>query len=179
MTAPRLFYQQIVTSSTWFEESALDSLRVASAWHSWLLDRGSLTSRLIQFSGGEFRVNVLSETWQRPHRRESLKLGLPQHLTARIREVELLCNDTPMVFARSIIPLSLYRQEPSTFQGLGSKPLGHLLFKAGRARNRQRSITVCNHPKQGQVYGRATPYQYHGAEILVSEFFINPDLVRT
>ncbi len=179
MTSTYSNYAAIAQYSEWLAEANQRTQGLPAEWLPWLLDRGSLTSALTVHSDGEFRVRVLSERWQRPHSREALKLGIPQHLAARVREVELLCNQQVMVYARSIIPLAMFQQEPYTFQGMGSKPLGHLLFQDGRARNRQRSLCIFKAADGKRVYGRATPYEYHGGEILVSEFFVNPSLVSS
>lgn len=178
-------YQQIARHSAWFSDSNQRVSTIPPEWLPWLQGQGSLTSALVKYSNGKFKVRVLSERWAKPYSREALKLNQPLHLAARIREVELLCNGQVMVFARSIIPLSVFASEPFTFQGMGSKPLGHLLFKDGRARIRQRSISEYRLGKGGSavdlksqtIFGRATPYEYHGGEILVSEFFVNPQLV--
>lgn len=178
-----LSYNEIAKYSAWFSDSNQRVSSIPSEWLPWLQDKGSLTSALVNFSGGNFRVRVLAEYWGRPYSREAQKLREPPHLAARIREVELLCHEQVMVYARSIIPLSVFQREPATFQGMGSKPLGHLLFKDGRAKNRQRSISEYQ-PKQvgtecPSIFGRATPYEYHGGEILVSEFFVNQRLVTS
>lgn len=170
-------YRRITHASEWFAESHQRTAEMPSEWLPWLLDRGSLTSALVAHSSGRFEVQVLSETWAKPLAREARKLNVAPHLAARVREVELLCNAQVMVYARSIIPLAMFQQEPHTFQGMGSRPLGHLLFQDGRARYRQRSLSVYRQAGEPTVFGRATPYEYHGGEILVSEFFVNPSLV--
>lgn len=172
-------YSNIINQSTWMT----DCSHAPAEWQPWLEDQGSLTSALMEYSERHFRVNVLTEYWGKPLAWEADKLQIPANLDARIREVELLCYEQVMVFARSIIPISMFEAESDTFAELGSKPLGHLLFKDGRARNRQRSFSLFvgqEHTPQiaNPVYGRSTPYEYHGGEILVSEFFVNPSLVE-
>ena len=196
---PSQFYKSLTTQAEWFSERNQRINVIPSAWQYWLKGRGSLTSSLIKFSDNNFRVNVLSQKWALPTVKEALKLNEPVHIAALIREVELLCDEQVVVFARSIIPLSVYQREPVTFQGLGSKPLGHLLFNNGRARIRERDIssfsldsfsgnkavitndTIHTNDKNQIdtkiVYGRATPYEYGIESILVSEFFVNPVLV--
>lgn len=171
-------YADLPVRSQWFSEQNQRIHAIPHEWRQWLQSRGSLTSALIEVSQDNFRVRVLSEYWRLPTTRESLKLSEPPHLAARIREVELLCNEQVMVFARSIIPLSVFQREPFTFQGMGSKPLGHVLFHNGRARIRQRDIAAYQStPDSPILFGRATPYEYGGGEILVSEFFVNYDLI--
>ena len=180
-------YADIVTQSEWCSDVQELANQIPEAWLPWLEDQGSLTSALMAFSNENFRVNVLSEHWSQPLPWEAKKLGIPLELDARIREVELLCHEEVMVYARSIIPLSMFEAEAQTFKGMGSKPLGHLLFKDGRARNRQRSYAIYRkHDLESEdgsesaqtILGRSTPYEYHGGEILVSEFFVNPSLIE-
>lgn len=177
VTRGELNYSNLARHSRWLNIGSASTEVFPLDWQPWLLLSGSLTSALIEFSNGDFRVNVLSEKWVKPHTREAIKLGSPPHLAAMVREVELLCEGHAVVYARSIIPLALFESEPHTFMGLGSKPLGHLLFKDGRARNRQRMLSAYHQADKGPIYGRVTPYEYHGGEILVSEFFISSTLL--
>ena len=168
-------YSDIAKHSIWFPEDQAN--KVPEVWKPWLLDRGSLTSALTEFSANHFSVNVLSETEKRPLPWEAEKLGLAVDNEARVREVELICQEQVMVFARSIIPLTMLELDSGTFNKMGNKPLGHLLFKDGRARNRKRSLSRYQHANGECVYGRTTPFEYQGGEILVSEFFVNPALI--
>ena len=69
-----------------------------------LLDRGSLTARLIKASDGDFKVQLLEQSWQRPYLNESQLLGINPRHKALVREVLLICHDKPWVYARSVIP---------------------------------------------------------------------------
>ena len=137
-------YARLVSDSHWVEadEAQFGESFIPSAWRPWLLHRDSLTTALIEYSQNNFRVQVLSEQWATPENREAQRLNCPAGEKAMIREVELLCNEQVTVYARSIIPASLFNSEPDTFVGLGSKPLGHLLFKDGRARFSLRAIST-------------------------------------
>ena len=94
----------------------------------WLLDRGSLTSRLVKASEGAFRVRVVHQGWGRPLYSESQLLNTRRAETALVREVELLGHDTPWVFARTLIPASSLRGSARRLANLGEKPLGAVLF---------------------------------------------------
>ena len=166
-------------SDGWTPLSVSSIKRVPEAWKHWLRHRGSLTSKLLEFSDGEFRVRLLTEHWQRPSRYEALKLGLDPALTVRVREVELLCQEQVVVFARTIVPLSLHRREQSLFMGMGTRPLGHFLFREGTIDIARRDIKICHSTNSEKIFARATPFQFRGSEILVSEFFVNPLLVSS
>lgn len=170
-------YKTIVDGSRWFDESQAQQQNIPSEWLSWLTEQGSLTTRLTEFANGEFKVNVLDESWAQPNAREAEKLNIPANELARIRQVELLCADQVAVFARSIIPKKVFEAQQQVFTTMGSKPLGHFLFKDGHAQKRQRNFTVYSVQAQ-TVYGRVTPYIYQGGEILVTEYFVNPILIN-
>ena len=162
----------------WHALDDLSLINVPSEWQQWLIHEGSLTSKLIEFSGGNFRVRVLSEHWARPTRYAASKLHLQQHLAVRVREVELLCNNAVVVFARTIIPLGLHRRNQALFGGMGSRPLGHFLFREGQIKIAKRDIRV-HHSSDGDIiYSRATPYKFRNSEILVCEHFVNPLLAN-
>ncbi|NND81733.1 MAG: chorismate lyase [Gammaproteobacteria bacterium] len=152
--------------------------KVPSGWREWLFSEGSLTTRLMAFSKGSFRVRVLAEGWKTATRYEAFKLGLDSAKMVRVRDVELLCNEVPVVFARTVIPLTLYQREKTVFNTMGTKPLGHYLFKEGQIKNAKRDIKLCDADGSG-IYARATPYQFRGSEILVREFFLHDDLLKT
>ena len=58
----------------------------------WLLDTDSLTQRLIEVCGGEFRVHVLNQAWDRPRPEEAQVLGMRPHGHAIVRQVHLRCG---------------------------------------------------------------------------------------
>ncbi len=92
----------------------------------WLTDRNSLTERL---SGlGSFSLVRLSQGLTQPTRDESRVLGLPPKALARSREVTLLCDNQPVVFAHTILPYHPCGPVTGWLARLGSRSLGALLF---------------------------------------------------
>jgi chorismate--pyruvate lyase len=94
----------------------------------WLLDPTSLTRRLQQTCGGEFRVEPTGQFWQRPMLNEAQALGVLPHERCFVREVRLLCDDQPWVYARTVIPVRTLTGPRRRLSRLGKKPLGALLF---------------------------------------------------
>ena len=170
-------YSQLAKDSKWYSEKHPTVTAVSEGWRTWLHSRASLTERLIAFSGNQFKVRVLSQRWGKPLLHEANSLNIPMHLAARIREVELYCNGVPMVFARSVMPLQVFLDQRHVLANIGTRPLGHLLFKDGQMRASKRSVSIYSADQGAVVYGRSTPYRYAQKEILVSEFFINPTLI--
>ena len=170
-------YSRLAKDSKWYSEKHPTISALSEDWRYWLHSRTSLTAQLIEFSANQFKVKVLSERWGKPLLQEARLLNIPLHLAVRIREVELYCHGEAMVFARTVMPLQVFLEQRFVLANIGTKPLGHLLFKNGRMRSSERNISVYQSEINRFTYGRSTPYHYAEKEILVSEFFISPKLV--
>ena len=93
----------------------------------WLKDAGSLTAR-IRARCTRFEVRVLCQRLARVRRDEALLLGLRPGERAWVREVLLVADGRPVVFARSLLPPRNVRGAWNLFHGMGSRPLGQALF---------------------------------------------------
>lgn len=93
----------------------------------WLSDPASLTARLKARSRNLF-VEVLFQGRGRPHHDEALLLGLRQGEEACVREVLLVADGTPVVYARSLLRRDSLRGPWRVFSGMGARPLGAALF---------------------------------------------------
>lgn len=96
-------------------------------WRHWLTDHGSLTRRL-QAHCRAFRVQRLRQSVGQPYLDEIAPLGQARQQQALIREVLLLCGDTPLVFAHTVVPLGGLRGPWQNLGGLGNHSLGATLF---------------------------------------------------
>ena len=92
---------------------------------SWLLAPGSLTARLRLH--GRVEVRVLRQAALPLWRPEQQDL---QQRSGYVREVVLLLNGRPAVWARSATSLAAIRGPWRALQGLGNRPLAELLFAA-------------------------------------------------
>ena len=151
----------------------------------WLFDEGSLTSRIIAACDGPFRVEVVSQGWQRPFANEAKRLGIKQYHRAWVRQVRLYCGDTPWVFARTVIPLKTLTGPQRHLACLGNKPLGAILFAdPGMSRD---SIEVAKlkaphyfHTNAIQglstvpdlIWGRRSVFYLNKKSLLVNEIFL-------
>ena len=70
----------------------------------WLYDHGSLTRRLVQAVGAGFHVQLLGQTYGLPEPDEAHQLSLSPDEVVLLREVLLKDGETPLVYARSVIP---------------------------------------------------------------------------
>lgn len=154
----------------------------------WLFDSASLTQRVREACTGTFSVRVEQQDWGRPRLDESRALGLRQGRLALIREVHLLCDDRPWVFARTVIPRSTLSGEQRRLAQLGNRPLGAVLFADPRMVRGSVEVAPIRfgHPlyaaavqglkgKPGVIWGRRSVFRLGDKPLLVSEFFL-PDI---
>ena len=144
---------------------------VPQIWQDWLSDAGSLTQLISNKTKSSVSVEVLTDHKQNLLKDEACLFRQPLH-RCRIREVYLCVNDVPVVFARSVLPTSSSTGINRDVLQLGSKPLGEVLFKKGKAPILLRQITEV----PGLGWGRRSLYQLRGHPILISEFFL-PELL--
>ncbi|MDH5601115.1 MAG: chorismate lyase [Gammaproteobacteria bacterium] len=151
----------------------------------WLFEQGSLTRRIVLNCKNKFRVEVLSQQWQRPMLNEALRLGVhPEHY-AFIREVLLYCGDIPWVFARSVIPHKTLTGPRRSLGKLGTRPLGEILFsdpsiqrdalEVAEIKKGQRMFscaTQCLFTPPESVWGRRSVFYLHKKPLLVNEVFL-------
>lgn len=175
-------------SPRWYPCSRLFLRDVPAGLSTWLLDAGSLTQRLRQACAGRFRVRVLRQEWARPSRDEARVLKLRLEAWAWIREVQLLGDDQPWVFARTLIPARTLRGRGRRLTRLGTKPLGAVLFAdpgvrrgpveiarvlAGQRLHRRAFAGFAEPPDA--IWGRRSVFRIDGHPLLVCEIFL-PDL---
>ncbi|MEY3950279.1 MAG: hypothetical protein RJB21_37 [Pseudomonadota bacterium] len=144
---------------------------VPQIWQGWLSDAGSLTQLISNKTKSPVSVEVLTDHNQNLLKDEAFLFHQPLH-RCRIREVYLCVNNVPVVFARSVLPTSSSTGVNRDVLQLGSKPLGEVLFKKGKAPILMRQITEV----PGLGWGRRSLYQLRGHPILISEFFL-PELL--
>lgn len=162
----------------------LSRVRPPSPLRSWLVERGSLTRRLQGL--GRFRVEPLYQQVARPTAVEAMLLGLPSRRVALIREVLLLVDDQPVVFARSVLPLRSISGANRVLGHLARRSLGAELFRLPRATRRavwaapvppSRMPQAVVGPLTGPCWGRQSLFIKRGKPLLVAEVFL-PGLPR-
>jgi chorismate--pyruvate lyase len=93
----------------------------------WLTDRGSLTRKLMDHCE-HFRVQRLRQQRARCLMDECAPVELHRRVNVHEREVLLRCDDVPMVFAHTIVPLAATASDWPFFSSLGERSLGTTLF---------------------------------------------------
>ncbi|OED47523.1 hypothetical protein ACH42_02850 [Endozoicomonas sp. (ex Bugula neritina AB1)] len=100
---------------------------IPEPYREWLLDSGSLTRRLKSICTKSFKVKLLQQVWGAPSDSEQQFLQCRGE-RASIREVLLMVDDRPVVFARSVLPESSLTGKNKELLQLGEEPLGDFLF---------------------------------------------------
>jgi len=117
----------------------------SGAYRPWLIERGSLTKRL-QAKTRRFRVKPLFVLDGLPYLDESILLGLVPHHQALLRDVILMDDQRPLVFAHSVLPHASLRGVWRGLSRLGSQPLGAALFADPRVlRTPLQYKKICQH----------------------------------
>lgn len=153
-------------------------------YHTWLIERGSLTARL-QKRYQDFSVKSLMVCYAKPSPEEANILRLASGENALIREVLLYGNGQPVIFAHSVIPRHSLRGEWCGLGNLGNKPLGATLFANPKVRRTPLSYKklsynhslyqhAVKHLKQKPTYlwARRSVFSLSCANITVTEVFL-------
>ena len=146
-----------------------------------MLDKGSLTQRLIDQSKNNFSVEVYGQQLAAPRLDESNLLNLAYKRAALVREVFLCGNNQPWVFARSIIPQSTLTGRLRALRHLDNRPLGAVLFSDPTmtrgpmeiARIPAAAIPDNRQDPHATLWGRRSVFYLDNKPLLVSEIFLS------
>lgn len=151
----------------------------------WMLNTGSLTQLLIQVCPEPFHVELQAQYYGIPRFNERRSLGLKKRSYCMIRQVLLYCGNMPVVFARTIVPLSTLTGKQRRLACMGNHSLGAALF-SDRTMRRDKMEIACIRPgqyfflqacktlaeKPDKIWGRRSVFYLRNKKLLVSEFFL-------
>jgi chorismate--pyruvate lyase len=151
---------------------------------AWLSDCGSLTQRL-KSRCASFRVEPQATGLARPNPDEYALLGMAPGDRAYVREVLLLCDGEPVVFAHSVLPRAGLRGGWNSITRLGSRSLGEALFSDHRIERQPlayrnvrhnhplyRSVASLQTLAVGSLWARRSVFCLNGHPLLVTEVFL-------
>lgn len=96
---------------------------------AWLQVPGSLSARIAAAAeGGQLRVRVLRQGMVRVRPEEAVRIGCPAGARVHGREVLLLADGVPVVYARSVLQAVHARGTWKAIRGLGTRALADMLF---------------------------------------------------
>jgi chorismate--pyruvate lyase len=107
--------------------SHINAVNASTEMRAWLSDRTSLTKKLM-LRANQFRVQRLRQARGYCLRDECDAIGLQRRQIVREREVLLCCDQQPVVFAHTIMPLTSSAADWPFFSALGDRSLGSTLF---------------------------------------------------
>lgn len=135
---------------------------------SWLLESGPITKRIgLQ---RKFKLELLSDSIADVENQDQEFLG-SKSKEFKVREVILHGDDTPIVFARTIIPVLTIEDGLEELGRLGSKPLGDILFER-KIFQKKDSVYASFEYKQNSFWGRKIKYLVNEQPFSVMEIFL-------
>ena len=145
----------------------------------WLLSSSSLTKKL-KAQCQHFEVKVLGEDTLSPFADE-----YPAQQQVWIREVLLVLDGVPWIFARTLIPGSLLEIKQQDFLGLGVRPLGELLYSKNEFTPGKIEVAhfeACSkiallaasldQDVNSELWGRRRYFEHAQEQLIVSEIFL-------
>ena len=110
--------------SNWINIENIDQ-KVSKEVRSWLIEEGPITQRIKLTE--EFKLEVICDE-EKEVLQSELEFLNSKSMKNRLREVLLYGNNTPRVYARSVIPNETIEYGLKKLGELGNKPLGDILF---------------------------------------------------
>ncbi|MDL2356958.1 MAG: chorismate lyase [Pseudomonadota bacterium] len=167
----------------------VNAVAPAAAMRAWLTAGGSLTARLVAHSGA-FRVQRLHQRTALCLADEAAVIGMGRPGRVWEREVLLRCDERPVVFAHTVVPMAASATDWPLFNALGERSLGSTLFYDPLVRRgalefarlraghplalRARAALGDPHAPHDQsiYYARRCLYRRHQGSLLVTEVFL-------
>ncbi|MDX2505386.1 MAG: chorismate lyase [Gammaproteobacteria bacterium] len=176
----------------WVAVDYASLLHLQERIREWLLSSASLTLRIKNHCRvnhiGNFSVRVLGQGMGIPSNDEVQRLKLKSRRYALIREVLLYCGETPVIFARTVIPVKTLTGAQRQLGHLGNRPLGEFLFSQPYLQRDAMEVAVLNHGHHlfdsailnihshpEQVWARRSIFRLQHKPLLVAEVFL-PDV---
>ena len=171
------------------EKSGIQPMPSSRRVRAWLQVEGSLSARIASVSG-KLAVRVLRQGPVRLQPAEAERLGCPAGAGAHGREVILLADGVPVVYARSVLQAVHARGTWKAIRGLGNRALADLLFGlppahrsefefarfapgsgvAATVHRRWRDVTGADWGRR-EVWACCSVFTRRGAPLLVTECF--------
>lgn len=175
-------------SRHWHTLTANSIRRVPRAVRGWIATTSSMTRRIEALVSQPVVVSVLRDARGRIHTDEQCLLDSRQSI-GHVREIILSAGGRALLVARTVFIARRLRLSRH-LRGLGTRPLGELLFSKGQATWRQREFGRVSprHPVSGLIesatswqhkntWVRRTVFLLNACPILVTEAFL-PDLLN-
>ena len=171
----------ISLSASWVSQNKAEPC--SEKIRSWLYDNNSLTQKLEHLCQ-EFQVQIRQQITVSPTS-PFLSGYFNNDANVLLREVFLYCDDVPVVFAQTEIPLSTLTQEQAKLAEIGSQSLGRILFQepsmkrgaieVAQFREEPQLGQLCQSLNQScahSLWARRSLFYLNDKPLLVSELFL-------
>ena len=135
---------------------------------SWLIENGPITKRISV--NEDFELNLIRDEIDKVNEIDEKYLGNCVG-DIKVREVILLGNKMPKVYAKSLIPVNTIKNGFSKLGNLGTKPLGDILFEKDIFK--KVDVTYSTFSDEVNIFwGRKTKYLVKNLPFSVMEIFL-------
>ena len=135
---------------------------------SWLIENGPITKRIS--AKEDFELNLIRDEIGEVDEEDKKYLGDTKG-DIKVREVILLGNKTPKVYAKSLIPIRTIEKGFSKLGNLGNMPLGDILFEKDIFNKIDVLYSFFSY-KSNIFWGRKTKYLVKNLPFSVMEVFL-------
>ena len=154
--------------SPWISFKKMSILLVNENIKSWLIEKGPITKRIK--SEESFKLNLIKDEISAVD--DSEKKFLEESSDKiKVREVILMGNNIPRVYAKSLIPIRTIENGFSRLGKLGTKPLGDILFE--KEIFKKTDVVYAQFQDKDSIFwGRKTKYIVKNMPLSVMEVFL-------
>jgi len=154
--------------SPWISFKKMSILLVNENIKSWLIEKGPITKRIK--SEESFKLNLIKDEISAVDDSEKKFLEETSD-KIKVREVILLGNNIPRVYAKSLIPIRTIENGFSRLGELGTKPLGDILFE--KEIFKKTDVVYAQFQDKDSIFwGRKTKYIVKNMPLSVMEVFL-------
>ena len=154
--------------SKWINQNDMEGILCNEKIKSWLLEQGPITERIK--SKHKFELKLLRDSVGEVDINERYFLNNIDS-EVKVREVILLADKNPLVFARSLIPKVTIQNGLKKLGELNTKPLGDILFEKGVFKKDQVVFSTFSQNKK-EYWGRKAKYYVKNYPLSVMEIFL-------
>ena len=159
---------QLKQISEWVYKDDMEVLLSDEEIKSWLLEKGPITKRIKL--NHNFELNLIRDEVDQISQDDKVFLDNIEG-DIKVREVILLGNGNPLVYAKSYIPIFTINNGLKKLGQLGSKPLGDILFEKNLFQKKETLFTKFLYLKN-EHWGRKSKYHVNGLPLSVMEVFL-------
>jgi len=154
--------------SSWKNFESIESKISKNEIRSWLLENGPITNRIKK--KGSFKLHLIQDELSFIKQEDKDFIDCTSN-DIKLREVILFCNDEPIVFAQTIIPVETISKGLEQLGNLGNKPLGDILFEKDIF-TKDKVVYALFENASSLYWGRKAKYFVKGYKFSVLEIFL-------